>query len=149
MRKIVILSLVLFCGKFVFSGQDREGSMRPSLWRSSQTCVTASFVQLSTRAVFLHAISVDSPTVNINGDSFMVLFNSSNSPLSTNAPSFSSAAFVNTNVVSAGGTPRGWQIFYDVPYSSGVNMSKQGGACSTVLWDFLTPTYDPFYPWRP
>ena len=135
---------------------DTKGNLRPAVWRASSTCTTLNYAILSTESVIIHGISVDSPTVNQAGSSYLIIFNSTAAPMSSNSGIFlSSGPLVPTNVnATAGGLPMGPQYFYDMWYTSGAVVNKVGVACTTILWDFTAnnqsfTTAAQVTPWRP
>lgn len=148
MKKFLLFGFILLLGSKAYSAQDREGSARPSLWRSSSTCVAETHVVMSTYAVHLHGVRVASATVNsLNSGVFFM--NARLRPTSANFAAFSTGNFVLTDVPSAVAVSDDGTKFLDVAYSSGVVVNKIGGACVEIYWDFLYNTYDQFYPWRP
>lgn len=154
MRKWLIAAVFFSLSQlqFIHASQDRDGSMRPALWRSTEVCHGLNFVQLSTRAANIHHVRITSATVNI--DSSYNLFNSTTRPIGDNAANFISTGtrlltYVNVQSTGVAWTEHFQPYVADVYNSSGVTVNKVGTACVELLWDFSLPTYDPIYPWKP
>ena len=152
MRKLMMVGLIgmVFCIGKIEVAQDSYASMRPALWRSSSTCATAKFGLISTGTIHLHAISVDSATVNQNNTSIVALFNSTSAPNANTAANFSTGTMIIPDITGGSGAVLSWPPFeYEQKYSSGVFMNKVGNSCITIYWDFITTKVDPIFPWRP
>ena len=141
MKKVLIAVLGILCFKsYVNAGLDKFGSERPAVWRSTRIASTPSnFVLLATGSIIIHCIIVESPTISV--DSFFSLFNATGLPQSL---SLSTGIGLNTSVY-ANTTSGAWpgQITYDIPFSSGVVILKNGASAVNMLWDFAIPTTRP------
>ena len=146
MRKLLALGVIFIAGNasYLYSAQDRSGSERPALWRSTEVCHTLNHVVLSTRAAHVHQVRVTSATVN-SQTSGLFLFNSTATPFGSVVTSTKNR--VNSDVSGAVFDVAKPPNVLDVPYLNGVVLNKVGVACIETLWDFLYPTDDPIYPW--
>ena len=155
MNKLMLaVGVVFFLFQSGYASQDRDGSMRPAVWRSTEVCHALNFVQLSTRAVNIHQVRVASATVNNGVVSGYFIFNSTARPQSDNAANFVTTGTRVMSNLTVYGAANSFRTAFepdviDVFYSSGVVINKLGVACVELLWDFSLPTYDPIYPWRP
>ena len=150
MKKILLTLSFLLSLSISHAALDSQSSMRPSVWRSSITCNTGGWGVLSTGTIHVHSVEIDSATLNNSGSSFISLFNSTAIPNSNNANNFATTGtFTSANITGQGfGDLPDNQ--YDAYFSSGVVVNKQGGACISIWWDFVTPIDKrPFLPWTP
>lgn len=139
MRKLIlILGLCLLASK-VFALGDKYGSERPAIWRSSRTAANEFFVLVATGAIHLHAIVIESPTVN--AESYYAVFNSSIVPSATINTNIDTAAFIATQMSPSGSFPE--TVEYDVELPTGAVVNKSGAAVINLLWEYRTPSEKP------
>ena len=151
MKRILTASLILMGAltSKVFAVQDQWGSERPAIWRSSRTCVAENFLLLATGTIHLHAVIVESPTVN--SESFMSIYNSSSPASATGNLNIDTAIFTPTvmimRAITAAAADDVMQLQniqfpsrteWDIQLTSGAVINKIGAACTNVLWDFLS-----------
>ena len=131
MKKLLMSGLIVLVASFVQASQDRDGSMRPALWRSTMVCHALNFVQLSTRAVNIHSVRIASASVNDQLSTYN-LFNSTARPIPTNSANFVSTGTRVLTYVTAG---TNGHVLHSPPYeidtyySSGTTVNKIGNAC--------------------
>ena len=139
MKRLALLVAIFGFVQTAHASWDQWGSGRPAVWRSSRTCqAPINFVPIATGAVHLHAIVIESGTVNV--DSFISIYNSTqNANGATFNFNISTAIFLNTSVNQnfSGANPQAFD--FDVALGSGAVVNKQGGACVNVLWDYYIP----------
>ena len=146
MKKLFLTVILIFgIGKYLVAGVDKLESQRPAVWRSSYTDITESFVLITSGAVIIHSIIVDSPTIN-TGNSFVSLYNSTTSAGTFNF-NISTGAMLNTDMTTPNGNIP--PAYFDLYFASGVVINKVGAAKVQVIWDYVVP-YDYYLvPWRP
>lgn len=163
MKRILMAVAIILASSFAGKAHalgDKWGSERPAVWRSTRTSSSSPFTLITTGAVHLHAIIVDSPTVNQT--SFVAVYNSTGG-LGINVDT---AAIVYTNatvevlnfavaddVIKLLNTQWPRENFYDINLSNGFVINKVGSASVTVLWDYLEPRMEEkmkaFVPYKP
>ena len=166
MKRILFSLFILLsvCAGEAFAIQDQWGSERPALWRSTRTCVEENFVVIATGPIHLHAIVIDTPTVN--SESQTAIFNSTTATTATFNFNIDTAAYMPSNMrlslVNAAVAddvmllqniewPK--MMTYDLQLTSGAVINKVGLACSQVLWDYIDPRLSlrnqRIVPWKP
>jgi len=138
-----IKALFLAVGLVFVSGSawavnDIFGSQRAAVWRSTSVCGPVAFGLLSTGSIIVHAVIVDSATLNVV-PSQIAIFNSTWTPINGNAGNFISTGILTATGITGSGAMARPPSEYDLWFGSGVVISKQGGACTTVLWDYVLP----------
>ena len=115
-----------------FSAAVAKADYSPSL-QSTISCNSQGNALVSTGSIRLVRIVVSSPTFN---NSSITVYNSTtgSSGLGYN-PNTSTFTFLATNAT----TFQPFQIDYDQVTSSGLVISKQGAACTSVFWRFNYP----------
>ena len=146
MKKLFLTVGLLFMAVSAHAGGDLFDSQRPAVWRSSRTCGAVAFGLLSTGSIIVHAVVVDSATLNIAIGSQIALFNSTWTPINGNAGNFVSTGILTATNITGSSNMYQPAINYDLWFDSGVVVSKQGGSCTTVLWDYAI-SGTRIYPW--
>lgn len=150
--KKLLLSLLLMSPAFAYgANQDFIGGQRPAVWRSSQACGPVAWAIIATGTIIVHAVSVDSATVNQSA-SRLATFNSTTTPIPQNAANFLTTGTLTVpNLMGNAGTLSYPPFEYNAFFSSGVVVSKLGASCTTVWWDYDRPKpyNEGFVPWRP
>lgn len=122
MKKAVLLFGLIMAACPAFAGQDRLGSMRPAVWRSSTTSTGELDAVVATGTIIVHGVEVNFTGLN----SSIQLFNG----VLTTATA-SAGPLVDTSSGTYG-THR-----FDVVFSSGLAYQKKGSANVTILWDWV------------
>lgn len=136
------------------AAMDLEGSGRPALWRTTETCHALNHVVLATGTIHLHSVQVTSATVNANSAapqtaSYFAMFNSTTRPNGGNSANFSTVTRVIPDMIATSNVLT-WDPFeYDIQYSSGIVIQKAGAACIQIEWDYVLPRFEALVPWRP
>lgn len=118
---VMFLTAVLFSG-FAHAGQDRYGSMRPAVWRSSYTESADAFQVISTVPVVFHGVVIDTPSPN----SFVAIYQST---MGTMLDGISTRAFADTS----NSIPK----IFDIVVTSHTAIQKGGTAKVNILYDYL------------
>ena len=138
MRKIIVFSMLFHMVQIAHAATDWQGSMRPTLWRSSITCALQNTVSLATTSIHLHSITITSSTVN--QESFVSFFNSTGPAIGGYNTNITTVAMANTNSTIFNPIPCGHEVFFDRELSSGSTVTKSHqGVCVDIKWDYSVP----------
>lgn len=151
MKKLFLFVPLWFLVANVFAVQDRWGSERPAVFRSSRTAAQCDMLLISSGPIHLHAVVVASATLNQGAESRVTFYNSTGGATTLANFNVSTATLLNTNVGQ--GAPPTYAVNYDMYFSSGLVIEKKGNADVTILWDYVETRLDKMMkslvPWQP